>query len=1157
MNISWNGLQRNCGVKHYKSENIFNLSSKVTENINTDKQTVNSQIALAYYSVPKSNITMSFKGKSNIENEKIKSYTRAEKTKILSEMKNSYEPIYNDNVYRSILLLDDVHFNRFLKYANKKDFSNYVYRKNAYEIACLNDEEYEKFQVFTKIKNQRLDIPKVIEYIKKTDKNSEEFKKISSVIDNYGQDIIFRSFEEISDYSSLSKLDKERINELRNIQKDNEKEASVTLKIARLEQDKYDKVIDLMNSNIHDYNALKAADFNAFQIKAFKEYKNEGIDDFYGIKIIEKCADNREKINYISSVAKKLFDEGYDSYHIAQMADLETIVQCKQYVELSDKLNKESKIYIFNLANVSKENFSKIKFLLNKKIRTLYINDVVTKSQQRIDDLMILENESNVDSFLMDYSMLDNKNAKKFMEIYNLGMDPFFIERCIPKNGEKNEEKNEENHKKFINILSNQSTQTLLKLDRTIASDYLCDLFNRINNGRNISEKELNNIEILSKNDSWLSLRGKNSEALQSLMSKLPCTKSDNLKKVFLDNDLRYVFANTRIKSPTHTIADLLEIWPIQDGMYTLLGEDNDTISKLAEISNSKYIRNLNKDGELNSRDLIILSKIPNLDIDNIKNVETIIENQRKQLINYPDLYINGEIDDKEKKEEMINKFFDEGHYFFILANSVFDKTTMDVLLRKRMSAAKDYISRMAKFSPKELILLSDLISSSNISGKPFSEKQKIEFIDLIESYKKNGLDMTNIKEMVKKGIVDVDKLNKDLFVGILMNCGLTEEEISRIPIDKMTSWDMKYMHLLSKAVAFNTSYSDLIRAANLDDFNRYIHDTSNTYGETNANTKKVFEENGINYEKWLKPSEKNNIQFVSKDENTEHLVQIASLIAEDMESLMQTPVKGFIKKQFPNFVKDDEFIVPNQYLTSKAKLAEFVQSIIAQMQPVFERARQNLENPNKKDMAQNTLTIENHLNQRIDDIKKVPDINSSNYLNLTIKMWDRIPQKDIFQGNYSTCCIGIGDINDYAMPHYLMNTAYNMIELNDNTTGKPIGNALCYFVQEENGKLAFIVDNIEISNSHKPSNKVGIEIRNAITQYAANVSKEVTGRDDISIYMSAQYNDVPYEDLDEVKQIINFVGDIDCDEIYMDLYGGKVQKQKLFGWHHSLLKLK
>ena len=83
--------------------------------------------------------------------------------------------------------------------------------------------------------------------------------------------------------------------------------------------------------------------------------------------------------------------------------------------------------------------------------------------------------------------------------------------------------------------------------------------------------------------------------------------------------------------------------------------------------------------------------------------------------------------------------------------------------------------------------------------------------------------------------------------------------------------------------------------------------------------------------------------------------------------------------------------------------------------------------------------------------------------------MWDRNPRKDISQGNYSTCCIAVGGGNGRFMPHYVLNTSFNMIEVVDNKTGKPLGNALCFFVIDEKGKPSFIIDNIEINNSQKP----------------------------------------------------------------------------------------
>ena len=178
-------------------------------------------------------------------------------------------------------------------------------------------------------------------------------------------------------------------------------------------------------------------------------------------------------------------------------------------------------------------------------------------------------------------------------------------------------------------------------------------------------------------------------------------------------------------------------------------------------------------------------------------------------------------------------------------------------------------------------------------------------------------------------------------------------------------------------------------------------------------------------------------------------------------------------------------------------------------------------------------------------DIGKIQNTKSTKTYDLTIKMWDRTPQKDIFQGNYSTCCIGMGGGNGSAMPHYLLNTSFNMIELVDNSTGETIGNALCYFVLDGGSKPALVIDNIEIRNSQVPSLEIGKEMRVAIVQYAKNIAQAVTGSKNTRIYMSGSYNDVAQNDLTKTTQTVQFLGETECDSIYMDLYGGWVSKDE------------
>ena len=62
-------------------------------------------------------------------------------------------------------------------------------------------------------------------------------------------------------------------------------------------------------------------------------------------------------------------------------------------------------------------------------------------------------------------------------------------------------------------------------------------------------------------------------------------------------------------------------------------------------------------------------------------------------------------------------------------------------------------------------------------------------------------------------------------------------------------------------------------------------------------------------------------------------------------------------------------------------------------------------------------------------------------------------------------------------------------------------------------------------------------------------------------IYMSNSFNDVPTEELEKSIQTISFIGDIDCDKIYMDLFGGWIKKdektKRIPYMQLNLLKLK
>ncbi len=538
---------------------------------------------------------------------------------------------------------------------------------------------------------------------------------------------------------------------------------------------------------------------------------------------------------------------------------------------------------------------------------------------------------------------------------------------------------------------------------------------------------------------------------------------------------------------------------------------------------------------------------------------------QIKLMLKEPEKYINGDnYSSLIEMQKQITNFIFNNNDVLCLAAGVLDKDSLNNLMRMRLNDASEYLDVLSYMSSDNLQLYKKLCEAKDVNGKEFCGNQKIEMIDLMKAYIDNRLPFDKMKRMVAEGKVDIEELNRDLFINIMKDAGLSDDEIVSIPNERFKKWDLKLIHLLAKEIKSSREpiFSDVFRLGNFsNNFKKSIHDTSTSYGNANAQTRKMFEETGMNYYKWVTPSKENEVHFTLKDKNFEQLSQIGKQLIEDIEILRKSPfIKKHIDANFQKFIKGDEFVISAHILADKKQLSEFIASVIEKLDKFWTMAKGNLEKPNLAARARNTLTILEHLNQRIKDVAAVENTSTvSKNIDVTIKMWDRDPQHDIFQGNYSTCCIGLGNGNGSAMPHYLMNTSYNMIELVDNKTGKTIGNALCFFVKGTDGKPKFIIDNIEINNANKSSNEIGLNLRSAIAEYASKVAKDVTGNDDTLIYMGQSYNDVPIDDLNSTSQNISFLGDVgiaDAGEIYMDLYGGWIEKSE-FSKNLTLLKLR
>ncbi len=516
------------------------------------------------------------------------------------------------------------------------------------------------------------------------------------------------------------------------------------------------------------------------------------------------------------------------------------------------------------------------------------------------------------------------------------------------------------------------------------------------------------------------------------------------------------------------------------------------------------------------------------------------------QCMNNPEDYTNFALSNQ---GDLITGFFQSNTKRLIQLTGLEDSQLNDILLRKRFNNCGKYLRIIdSYYKTDKYELLKNSLKCKTTNGKELNPNQKLQIIDIMEAYKLTHADPKPFEEMVKTGVIDFDKLKLNLLSDMLKACGYTKQDITEIPKKKLHAWDSDYIHLLIKQMNKNKfDFVELIKFANEhQNFKTLIHDKENTYGRTNESTAVQFKQAKLNYKKWVTPPKEINVNLKTTNtiipESTRTL-KFYNIFVQNVNSLLDSPVKTFIEKKYKKkYIQDEKFTLPDEIRINKTKLSDFMQKFQKELEPVWQRAEKNIDSDDQelKKTARHTLTIKSHIDGLIKEIKEFNNYQPEQNIDLTIKMWDRFPQKDIFQGNYSNCCIAMGDTNGKVIPTYLFNTAFNMIELVDNITGNTVGNVLCYYIKDGDNNPALILDNIEISNNYTLTPETGKKIRDGIFDYAFNLNKEIAPNRDIPVLLGINYNDVPDSDLDTIPdEFITLIGKVSDTEIYLDAFGG------------------
>ncbi len=121
----------------------------------------------------------------------------------------------------------------------------------------------------------------------------------------------------------------------------------------------------------------------------------------------------------------------------------------------------------------------------------------------------------------------------------------------------------------------------------------------------------------------------------------------------------------------------------------------------------------------------------------------------------------------------------------------------------------------------------------------------------------------------------------------------------------------------------------------------------------------------------------------------------------------------------------------------------------------------------------------------------------------MSIFVWARNPDIDLYQGNYSPCCICIDSAHmgaESTIADYNTDLGVQIVNIWDETKNEPVTAAWCWLGENEKGETALVVDNIESNTLYSLnfSEQLTKELFDYIKEYAQKIGadKVVLGKD-------------------------------------------------------------
>ncbi len=107
------------------------------------------------------------------------------------------------------------------------------------------------------------------------------------------------------------------------------------------------------------------------------------------------------------------------------------------------------------------------------------------------------------------------------------------------------------------------------------------------------------------------------------------------------------------------------------------------------------------------------------------------------------------------------------------------------------------------------------------------------------------------------------------------------------------------------------------------------------------------------------------------------------------------------------------------------------------------------------------------------------------------IRIWDRNPKRDLFQGTYTNSCVGLDMNRPQAIIEALLSTSIQMIEIRNKATQETFGKVLLFWaIDQSTHQTVLVADNVQINKKYRNVK----EIRDGFIRYIIQFAEAAKG---------------------------------------------------------------